>query len=164
MWYWDKNKVMDKKSWCQCKSLFCCPWHFFCLEYHLRLHSKLNLIKITQATKCLSYFEVPTSYSVDCQWCLCRSIPFSCSKKGVDGPKTKKGMDRQRRHWRSTLYILATLRFSLLVKVSYKGWSQDKWQCMIWYFFSSQYNPLLNTNFSLNYKLWILDLKIEVVF
>ena len=34
---------------------------------------------------------------------LSRSIPFSCSKKGVDRPKTKKSMDRQRRHWRSKL-------------------------------------------------------------
>ena len=30
-------------------------------------------------------------------FCLRRSIPFLGSKKGMDRPKTKKGMDQQRR-------------------------------------------------------------------
>ena len=52
------------------------------------------------------------NYSVDCQWCLGRSTPFLfwsihtlfTALKWCGSTKTKKGVDRQRHHWRSTLY------------------------------------------------------------
>ena len=54
-----------------------------------------------------------STYSVDCHWCLGRSIPFLfwsihtlfTALKWCGLTKTKKGVDRQRHHWRSTLYV-----------------------------------------------------------
>ena len=58
-------------------------------------------------------------YSVDCQWCLGRSTPFLfwsihtlfTALKWCGSTKTKKGVDRQRHHWRSTLYLSTIFLF-----------------------------------------------------
>ena len=54
-----------------------------------------------------------STYSVDCHWCLGRSIPFLfwsihtlfTALKWCGSTKTKKGVDRQRHNWRSRLYL-----------------------------------------------------------
>ena len=46
-----------------------------------------------------------TSLLIHNLFCFGRSICFWCCKKSMDRPKEKKGVDRPRHHWQSTLYV-----------------------------------------------------------